>query len=471
MHNNLINKKITCIFLIILILTKGVFMSTIDTIEEVIETNIKEEKEVKSIYFDDKYIADFIAKYVSRLKEKGEKWVYQNHEYYRFNGKFYEKIDNDWLGENLYHSLGSFASRNKIKECISLLKMRLDSAVVPDGNFLNFKNGILDLNTMTLYPHSEKVFFSDIYNFDFDSEAQCHRFKEFLYTIFLGREALIKVDQEWLGYLLTHKTSLQKARINTGGGKNGKSTHREVMRAIVGENYYLDGQVSTLWDKRGVHRMEGKKALFCEETNRFTTMRSAQFKESVDGMLHAERKYQDPFTFRNTAKININTNELPSTKDTTDGFYRRLMIFPYDYRIPEEKRDPDFYENVLKPELPGIMNYAIEGLKRLEKQEGFSDSRTLNNMLKKYKDESNPLELFIREKCNTGEDAYIVKKHLYNEFNNFCKENGFNKFKYNRPQFSKKLLSFAEQNDLNISRAQKRMENDRKRIYQGIELI
>ena len=63
----------------------------------------------------------------------------------------------------------------------------------PATNFINLENGLLDLSTFTLMPHS-KIFASLVQlPFDYDPEAKCPRFQEFLRQVFREDEELISL--------------------------------------------------------------------------------------------------------------------------------------------------------------------------------------------------------------------------------------------------------------------------------------
>ena len=77
--------------------------------------------------------------------------------------------------------------------------------------------------------------------------------------------------------------------------------------------------------------------------------------------------------------------ELPKTKDTSGGYYRRFLIIPFKYIIPKKKVDPLLAKKIIGSELPGIMNWVLEGWKRLVRQQAFTQSRILDKALEDYK--------------------------------------------------------------------------------------
>jgi putative DNA primase/helicase len=78
-------------------------------------------------------------------------------------------------------------------------------------------------------------------------------------------------------------------------------------------------------------------------------------------------------------------NELPKTNDTSNGYFRRFLIAPFPVEIPKNKIDPKLASKIISSELPGIMNWVLQGRERLLKQNAFTESRVMANALDDYK--------------------------------------------------------------------------------------
>lgn len=67
-------------------------------------------------------------------------------------------------------------------------------------------------------------------------------------------------------------------------------------------------------------------------------------------------------------------NELPRTDDKFNGYFRRFLIAPFNAQIPKSEVDPKLVGKIVSSELPRIMNWVLEGRKRLITQFGFTAS-------------------------------------------------------------------------------------------------
>ncbi|MEZ5495360.1 MAG: hypothetical protein R3F25_00775 [Gammaproteobacteria bacterium] len=71
-----------------------------------------------------------------------------------------------------------------------------------------------------------------------------------------------------------------------------------------------------------------------------------------------------PLSFPDT-KLIFNVNNLPTTSDMTDGFFRRFLIIPFNEFIQPEERDSRLAQKIINKELSGVLNWVIGGLNRL----------------------------------------------------------------------------------------------------------
>jgi putative DNA primase/helicase len=121
----------------------------------------------------------------------------------------------------------------------------------------------------------------------------------------------------------------------------------------------------------------GKLANIADELSAKALDDTSKFKISTgDSPISGYKKYvQDPVQFVSIAKQIFATNELPKTSDSSQAFFRRPIIFEFNRTFSNEngKKDPDLIKKLTTPEeLSGLLNKAIEGLKRLNERKAFT---------------------------------------------------------------------------------------------------
>ena len=96
-------------------------------------------------------------------------------------------------------------------------------------------------------------------------------------------------------------------------------------------------------------------------------------------------QYKDVVTITDYARMIFCLNELPRTNDRSDGYFRRFLIVPFKVQIPKSKIDPKLAKTIISSDLPGIMNWVLDGMRRLTRQQGFAESKLCQKELEKYK--------------------------------------------------------------------------------------
>ena len=143
-------------------------------------------------------------------------------------------------------------------------------------------------------------------------------------------------------------------------------------------------------------------------------------------LMSVDRKYKSAISFRNTAKLIANANAMPSTADQSEGFWRRFHIIPFTQHFPDTNNDPLLARNIIRDELPGVLNWALEGLIRLLHRGKFPPlPEAVKHATARGKRETNTVAGWFDESgIETGEQANNKKDHVYRRYNNWCKANG-----------------------------------------------
>lgn len=244
-------------------------------------------------------------------------------------------------------------------------------------NAINFKNGILNLESKSLVPHSPDFGFRWVLPYDFNPQATCETFDWWIKDVMLGDAALVQILQEFMGYVIRGgEYKYHKALWLSGSGRNGKSTFLSVLKALIGAGNYSTLSIKQIiGDKFSSADLDGKIANFSEETSPEELSDSGPFKNLTgDGELLAQKKYGDPYSFRNRAKLIMTYNEVPLLKDLSPGMLSRPIIVPWKKDLSEEGAQDRNLKAKLLAELPGIFNFALSGWERLERQEDFTAS-------------------------------------------------------------------------------------------------
>lgn len=372
---------------------------------------------------------------------------------FKYNGTHFEPLHEPELKEYAQHRFIPDAHQKDRNEFVDLVKSQ---NVVPanflestkDG-FINFKNGVYELETGALVPHNPDFNFFYCLPYDYDPNAACPTWDSFLSDMMLGREDLISILNEYIGYIIRGGDYIHhKALILSGSGKNGKSTFINILRKLVGEGNYSETSVTSIQDdKYAVASLHGKLVNFSEEEPPSCFKETGKFKTITGNAgVMAELKYGNPWPMRNKAKIVITYNKIPYLGDTTIGMRRRLLIVPCDFDLNEvpEKVDPNIEEK-LEAELPGIFLRALQGWHRLEKQSGFTFSEHVENKIDEIAILSDSVFAFIEECLNITKDEsdFVALPTMYEAYTDHHHDQSENAKPVSKKAFSQRLKHFS----------------------------
>jgi P4 family phage/plasmid primase-like protien len=272
------------------------------------------------------------------------------------------------------------------------------------SKYIIINDGMLDWKTGQILPWDFNYFTTVSYDVDYDPTADCPRFKKYLCE-WLPVEDTRRVVQEYVGYCLIPNTKFRKALFLYGKGKNGKSMLLEFLQDFFGDHkatLSYDG----LFQRFGPANLKGKLVNIFDDTTVTFAKDTGIIKNLIaGGMISAEFKGKDHFTFTNVARFIFSAQETPKTSDHSDAWYDRWIFvkFPNKFRPSNEKKME--IQTALQEERSGIFNWMVEGLRRLMSQDGFTMSTELLISSQEYRQQNDSVAMFIGNMCqenNTG---------------------------------------------------------------------
>lgn len=268
------------------------------------------------------------------------------------------------------------------------------------GRYVCLDNGTLDLDSLEVVPHSAAHRLQTRLNISWEPEAECPRFLEFLDQVFEPDEDKadkIRFVRQWLGYLITPDVSQQKMVWLVGEGSNGKSVLLDVVRGLIGEQNISAVALSDLSNKFSRAHTAGKTLNICSDLPA-RAIADGYIKSMVAGEAIEARGFdQDARTFKTTVRFMASMNTLPQTKDLTDGYFRRIVVLTFNRQFRGDEVNPNLINDLLE-ELPGILRWAVEGLRDLREQTRFSIPPSALAAVQQYQEEVDPVRQFA-EQC------------------------------------------------------------------------
>jgi putative DNA primase/helicase len=383
------------------------------------------------------FIEDNNHIYTTRDDIKSEVWIYRDGIYIP-QGKTYIK-------EKCRKILKQAFTTHICNDVIN--KIEADTYIDQDEffntNYVNevaVKNGILDILRKKTYPFTPtKIFFNKL-PVTYDDSKGCPAIKKHFKTVLKSKED-IPLIQELFGYLLLKDYKIETAIMLNGSGRNGKSKTIELMKNFLGVANTVSIPLQQLeQDQFAICNLFGKMANMCADISKNAIENTGRFKEATGrDEITAPRKFMNPIKFKNYAKMIFSCNELPSPKDLSPAFFERwqYLEFPYTFKtqqyidsITDNKEkaitkliDPDIVEKLTTTdELSGLLNWALDGLKRLLKQNAFSTTNTWQDVKGIWMRKSNSLYAFVTDCIVEDWDSKIIKSDFRKAYVMYCKK-------------------------------------------------
>ncbi|MDK0697464.1 phage/plasmid primase, P4 family [Clostridium perfringens] len=407
-----------------------------------------------------KFLPFVLAKHLSETRDVyygGESFlIYENGVYNISGEKEAGRIIMDYM-------LPNYCTMASIRDCRDQwdILVSMDFDVFNRNPYLvNVRNGLLDIRDMSFKEHTPSYLSTVQLNVEYNPHAHCPQFEKFLNEVLDCR--LIPLVQEILGYLLTTNTSAQKSFVLLGPARTGKSTLLWVVEyLLLGKKNVSNIPWQEIGDKFKTAELLGKLANVFSDLPSKSIDDTGIFKVVTgEDYLMAEKKNKNPFKFRPFARLVFSCNELPKNYvDRTEGFYRRLIIVPFNRQIEKNKIDKAL-KYKFQREKEGILNWALEGLKRLyENNFEFSENELTDEVKKEYKRENNNVISFVEECCEIDSLFSCSRIEIYESYKEFCGEAGLKAL--SQIKFNKELEC-----NFNVTRAR----SGKLRLWNGVRI-
>jgi putative DNA primase/helicase len=277
--------------------------------------------------------------------------------------------------------------------------------VIPCRNALVHIPGLVAGDPAIVEP-SPAFFNTYALDFDFDRCApEPTQWLEFLAKLWEGDQESIDTLQEWFGYCLTPDTSQQKILAMFGPKRSGRGTIARVLRALIGPENVAGPSLTSLAGNFGLAPLIGKPLAIISDARMSARTDHAVVVErllmiSGEDAMDIDRKHLDFWTGKLPTRLVLISNELPQLRDASGALPSRLILLKLTQSFLG-KEDKNLSKKLL-PELPGILLWAIEGWRRLNKRGYFLQPASGAAMVEQLEDIASPIGSFLRECYEIG---------------------------------------------------------------------
>jgi putative DNA primase/helicase len=288
-------------------------------------------------------------------------------------------------------------------------------------------NGLLDVARRELIPHTPSYFNEIAVPFDYEPDAlDPTGWLKFLDDLWPDDPDSVKLLQQWFGYVLSGDTSQQKMFGLLGPVRSGKGTICRVLKGLVGARNVTAPTLSSFGQNFGLQDLIGKPVAIIGDVRLGGGEQAAVVERllSISGedTITLDRKYRDPWTGQLPTRIMFVSNELPRFGDASGAIATRVLLL----ETTESwlgKEDIGLTARLL-PELPGILNWALDGLDALTAVGQFTEPQSSVDARTALADLVSPVSAFVRECCVRGPHEEVVIDELFRAWKDWAELNG-----------------------------------------------
>jgi P4 family phage/plasmid primase-like protien len=302
-----------------------------------------------------------------------------------------------------------------------------------------FRNGMLNVLTGELVPHSNNLFTTATLSYGYTPHAQCDLWLSTIHQWLEEDDERIALLQEWFGYNMITSNYLEQLMFIYGESGSGKSTATRVLKHLLDGNSTPATVDQLTKDQFGLAPLIGKYAMFISEEDTvsntqarklLTIMKKITGNDAVPiRRMHKTAVEGEPF-----CKITYSSNSLPVFHDETQSLFRRYNLLNFNMVFSRDPNVTLYLE--LQKERQGIAAWAVEGLKRLLNNGGKFTQPSISCVeVDHLKEESSPIRYMLNHYVGWEADLWVSKQELYALYEAICEEEhvknpvGYRKFR------------------------------------------
>ena len=423
----------------------------------------------------------------------GQQTLYRHRQgFFKFSASSYRPVDDETIRTEIWEYLDSAVkleagaynrfkpTKTRVEDVFAALSSlcNLDGMVVPPvwldediarapaDEFVPVANGLLHLPSGKLFPPSPNYFAVGGSAVAFDVRApQPTNWLKFLHDTFGDDRLSIDLLQEWMGYCLSANTSQHKIMLLVGPPRSGKSTIASLMTALLGSSNVVAMSMASLSETFGLESLIGKKLAISGDARIGGRADQSSIVERLLGISGEDtqiinRKFRHAWSGRLPTRLMMLSNELPRLADNSGALAKRFLVLQTVRSFYGE--EDHTLEARLRAEMPGILNWAMDGYRRLRDRGRFVQPESAAQAIREVEELASPIKAFVAEKC--GLDGEVPINELYGAYVPWCKDNGHEAA--SKLTFGRNLKAAVP----GLKQSQHRNGDDRQRIYVGISL-
>ena len=365
--------------------------------------------------------------------------------FWHYDVRLWRIVPDPWVSGKVLETIQSNPVKNQktaslLSQVMTLLKAKLavkDDLLSFQANpppVINCSNGELWIEqdgSVELRPHRPESYLRHCLNVAYDQNASCLEYDKAVHEIFSKAEKPERMVRHWhelMGYIIQPRRNIPSIVILLGDGSNGKTVLIGTVIRLLGDQLVHAQRVDDLDKNRfTLGSLFGKYLFVDDDVKAGARLPDGMLKTISEAkVVSAELKYKPSFNFVVRTVPVLLCNNIPSLADLSHGMIRRLMVVPFERRFTDKDKDPNLFERIWAQELPGVLNHALAGYKRLfERGAKFKRPAAVTEATERWIQQANPLPAFIKTCCSNKATGRCLVQDFYVAYSKWTQDMGY----------------------------------------------
>jgi len=297
---------------------------------------------------------------------------------------------------------------------------------------INLKNGTIHIDQKTgeheIKPHNPADYLTTQIPVEYSPGVDCPAFSTMLWQVFAHipleqLDAVIRHFWELIGYAMQPTKDIPLIMFWYGSGYNGKTTIADFLARLIGQDGVLPAKIHEFGNGGNNHAsasLEGKLLLIDDDMQSDARLSDGLLKKySETKQIEINPKNKPTYNIRCNVTPLLLTNGMPIIRDLSKGLKRRMDVLPFLTDLTPHRKS-ELPQIAKSDEMPGILNHALDGLRRMRARGHFDPPPYLQEEKSKFFRETNNVAAFLEFGCKTVEGKKSPSAELYSDYVQFC---------------------------------------------------
>ncbi len=414
----------------------------------------------------------FQARQMAQHVETSAPFLYTAGALWRYNNGVYTADGEQVARHIVWEQLGAKWVSKFADETVKWLK---DGYTIPidqtnlQPNLINCANGMLDINSFELLPHSQEYRSLAQIPVNWQPDIDTSMIDRFMLDV-LAVDT-IPVFWEFVGSAFITNHYWPKYFMTLVGKKDsGKSKVAEMLTRFYGLSNIKAIPFQALADNRfALVSLFGKLANIFDDLNESEAQNTGQIKAlSGDAFIGGEQKFGGYVEFKNVARMIFTANHFPPVKSPDDAFFSRALLIHCPNTFTNETADSTIVDKLTTPDnMSAILKRAVQGVQRLTQRGYLQLSPSIETMQAEYRFSADTVLGFYEATTVPDVDGFETKERAWQRYRSWCVNGGRKNF--SQDKFFKRVAESMDR--LKIRDEYKTVSTDRQHCYVGRSVL